>query len=54
MSGLVAPANMLPRVAQQAGATLIELNVEPTPLSQSADYFLEGPSAELLPRLLSV
>lgn len=53
-SGLVAPANMLPRVAQQAGATLIELNVEPTPLSQSADYFLEGPSAELLPRLLSV
>lgn len=52
-SGLVAPANMLPRVAAEHGATLIEVNLDLTPLSNAADYYLKGPAGQVLPSLLS-
>ncbi len=52
-SSLVAPANMLPRLAADSGATVIEVNVEPTPLTVDADFFLQGPAGEVLPRLLA-
>ncbi|GMU54059.1 MAG: NAD-dependent protein deacylase [Candidatus Xenobia bacterium] len=52
-SGLVAPANRLPRTAAGYGATVIEINTEPTPLSHAADFFLAGPAGELLPKLVA-
>lgn len=51
-SGLVAPASRLPTVASDFGATLIEINLERTPLTNAVDYFLAGPAGELLPKLI--
>ena len=51
-SALVYPAASLPAIAQDRGAYLVEINVEPTPLSSQADEVLEGPAADLLPELL--
>jgi NAD-dependent SIR2 family protein deacetylase len=39
-------------VAKQAGAAVIEVNKEETPLSRLADVTLLGPSASLLPALV--
>jgi NAD-dependent deacetylase len=51
-SGLVFPAAGLPGLAKDAGAFLIEINPESTPLSPMADVCLRGPAASVLPRLL--
>ena len=51
-SGVVEPAASLPRLAQQAGALIIEINPDRTPLTVLADYYLAGPSGEVLPRLV--
>jgi len=51
-SALVHPAASLPLVAKQAGALVIEVNMEETPLSSMADVTLLGPSAVRLPELL--
>lgn len=48
-SAVVQPAASLPLVAQQRGAKLIEINLEPTPLSPYADYVLYGKAGEILP-----
>lgn len=40
--------------AQAAGALLVEINPEETPLSGRCDIHLRGPSGEILPRLLGV
>jgi len=50
-SGLVYPAAQLPLIARQAGATIIDINVERSPISDRADLFLQGKSGEVLPRL---
>ena len=50
-SGLVYPASQLPLVARQAGATVIDVNPEPGPISSIADIFLQGKSGEVLPTL---
>ena len=50
-SGLVEPAASLPRLAKRAGAFLIEINPEETPLSAIADIVLRGKSGEVLPEL---
>ena len=50
-SGLVYPAAQLPLIARQAGATIIDINVERSPISDRADLFLRGKSGEVLPRL---
>lgn len=50
-SGLVYPAAALPGVARRAGATVIEINVEATPLSGEADIVLRGPASVVLPAL---
>jgi NAD-dependent deacetylase len=50
-SGLVHPAAALPDLARRSGATTIEINVEPTPLSDSVDIVLRGPSGVVLPAL---
>jgi NAD-dependent deacetylase len=51
-SSLVYPAAALPAMARAAGAYVVEINPEPTPLSGDVDERLAGPSGEILPRLL--
>jgi len=52
-SGQVQPAAMLPILARQSGAMVVEINLEPTPLTEYANYSLYAPAGELLPRLLA-
>jgi NAD-dependent deacetylase len=51
-SGIVQPAAALPFAAHNKGAVVIEVNLEPTPLTEKADFFLQGKSGELLPELV--
>ncbi len=50
-SGLVYPAAQLPLIAKQAGATILDINLQPGPLSSIVDLFLQGKSGEILPAL---
>lgn len=50
----VSPANLLPVYAKQNGATVIEVNPEETPMSQSMDLSIRSMSAKALPELLSI
>ena len=52
-SALVQPAASIAPAAREAGALLAEINLEPTPLTDTADLFLQGRSGEILPRLLA-
>ena len=52
-SGLVSPASHLPLKAKDAGADIIEINTAMSAITPLADVFLEGPSGEVLPRLVS-
>lgn len=52
-SSVVEPAASLPYAAMQNGAVLVEVNPNRTPLSDSADFVLPGPSGEVLPALLA-
>lgn len=51
-SSLVQPAAALPLRARESGAVVVEINPEPTPLSEIADFVLNGPAGEVLPALL--
>ncbi|AEB44930.1 SIR2 family NAD-dependent protein deacylase [Micromonospora maris] len=51
-SGLVYPAAEIPHVAARCGATVIQVNPEPTPLDQVSDINLRGPAARVLPTLV--
>lgn len=51
-SALVYPAASLPHVARQHGALVVEVNLEPTPLTPSAHYFVPGKAGEILPLLV--
>ncbi|HLU77845.1 MAG TPA: NAD-dependent deacylase [Burkholderiales bacterium] len=51
-SALVHPAAQLPMSALDNGATLIEVNRDPTPLSPSAHYSVRALAGEFLPRLV--
>ncbi len=50
-SSVVQPAASLPFAAARGGATVVEINPEPTPLTPHADVFLAGRSGEILPVL---
>jgi len=50
-SGLVQPAASLPWVARRCGARVVEVNPQPSEISQTADILLSGPGGEVLPRL---
>jgi NAD-dependent deacetylase len=52
-SGLVHPAAALPSIAQRAGAYVVEVNPQPTPLSPECDAVVAGTAAEILPGLLA-
>ncbi|GAB4458151.1 MAG: NAD-dependent deacylase [Anaerolineales bacterium] len=51
-SGVVQPAASLAYAARNRGAIVIEVNLEPTPLTPKADFFLQGKSGEILPALV--
>lgn len=51
-SSVVYPAAGLTALAKEAGAFVIEINLEKTPASGMVDVHLSGRSGELLPRLL--
>jgi NAD-dependent deacetylase len=51
-SAVVYPAAGLVPFAKQSRATVIEINPEPTPFSETVDFALQGPAGELLPNLL--
>jgi len=52
-SAVVQPAASIPVIARQSGAFVVEVNPDPTPLTDVvSNVFLEGPSGEVLPRLL--
>jgi NAD-dependent deacetylase len=48
-SAIVYPAAGLPLASKHAGAFLVEVNPEPTPLSDACDLTLRGPAGEILP-----
>jgi NAD-dependent deacetylase len=48
-SALVYPAAGLPEIARAAGAYLVEVNPERTPLSELCDESLNGKAGEILP-----
>ncbi len=50
-SSVVYPAASLPGIARRAGATIVEVNPEETPLSAGAHVVLRGPSGLVLPEL---
>jgi NAD-dependent deacetylase len=53
-SGEVAPANTIPETAKRVGATIIEVNREPTVLTQYlTDIFLQGKASEVVGKLVS-
>src|SRR5512141_179313 len=51
-SGVVQPAASLAYAARNRGATLVEINAEPTPLTPKVHFFLQGKSGEILPALV--
>ena len=50
-SAVVQPAASLPLIASEQGATLVEINLDPTPLTPYADFSLWGKAGEIMPRL---
>jgi NAD-dependent deacetylase len=48
-SAVVQPAASLPLLALQGGATVVEFNPQPTPLSDVVDQIVRQPAAEALP-----
>jgi NAD-dependent deacetylase len=51
-SALVYPAADLPLVALRAGATVVEINPQPTALTDRVHHALQGPAGVILPQLL--
>ena len=52
-SGVVYPAAHIPSLARKAGAVIVEINPEPSPLSAIADLTILGNSGEVLPLLMA-
>ncbi len=51
-SAVVQPAASLPLVAKRNGSFVIEINKEPTIISDTVDIFIQGKSGEILPKLV--
>lgn len=52
-SALVEPAASLARIAANAGAKTVEINLEPTPLSTWVDISIAGATGDLLPQIFT-
>ena len=53
-AGVVYPAASLPYIAKDAGAKVVEINPEPTPITDIADVFLPGYSGQVLPQIVTM
>ena len=53
-SGVVYPAAGFSSVAKQAGAFVVEVNLDPTPQSELVDVSLQGRAKEIVPLLLEL
>ena len=51
-SAIVQPVASFPLIAKQAGAVVVEVNMDITPLSSIADASFQGKAGEILPALL--
>lgn len=51
-SGVVEPAASFARWAGARGAAVVEINLEPTPLTAHADVSVFGPAGDVLPRMV--
>jgi len=52
-SNIVQPAATLPIAASAAGASVVEINPNMTPLSDEADVYIAGTARQVLPELWS-
>jgi NAD-dependent deacetylase len=52
-SGVVQPAASFADAALSHGVPVVEINLDPTPLSDRATIALQGPSGQILPKLIS-
>ncbi len=50
-SAVVYPAASFPMVAKDLGATVIEINIETTPITDFVDFHLSGKAGEILPQI---
>jgi NAD-dependent deacetylase len=52
-SAVVYPAASIPIMAKEEGATVIEINMEPTPLTgQISDYLISGSAGKIIPAIV--
>jgi len=51
-SAVVQPVASFPAIARNGGAFVVEINLEPTPVSGWVDESIPGRSGQVLPRLL--
>src|SRR5690242_917221 len=51
-STVVYPAAALPFEAMKCGATIVEINPQPTPLTDKAEFVLSGAAGAVLPELM--
>jgi len=52
-SSLVQPAASMAGDALSRGTPVVEINLDPTPLSERATHFLQGKAGDILPRLVA-
>jgi len=52
-SGLVQPAASMADTALDRGVPVVEINLDPTPLSERATHVLHGKAGEILPKLIA-
>jgi NAD-dependent deacetylase len=53
-SAVVQPAASMPLLAKQAGAHVIEINPDPTPITPFVDIHLSGKAGEIVPGIVDV
>ena len=53
-SGLVHPAASLPLLTRESGGVVVEVNLEPTPLTPIAKSSIRGRAGQILPKLLEI
>ena len=53
-SAVVQPAALMPVIAKESGAKVIEINPESTPLTDgTSDYLIKGNAGEVMSRILN-
>jgi NAD-dependent deacetylase len=53
-TGIVYPAAYIPITAKEYGAYLVEINIQPTELTNSVDYSIIGKAGEVLPEIFDI